>query len=63
MAKNIRKYPNAVRKTYRYAHGASYCISWYLMKKLEKYFRGESSVATCNKIGRPDDMAMGAIIG
>ena len=56
-------FPEAKRITYFYATGASYCISYGLMKKVEKYFRGNLFPVTCEKMGLTDDYTVGSIVG
>jgi len=60
----FKQFPEAKRRRYFYATGASYCVSAALMRDLEKYFRdSERFVSTCLKIVLTDDFTVGAIIG
>ena len=60
----FKQFPEAKRRKYFYATGASYCVSAALMRDAEKYFQGsERFVSTCNKVGLTDDLTIGAIIG
>ena len=56
-------FPEAKRTRYFYATGASYCVSSGLMKKVQKYFRGQLFPVTCRKIGLTDDYTVGSVIG
>ena len=62
-APGLFKYTERKRNDYRYANGPAYCISAPLMKRLEKYLRGQQFVDNCNKaqVGM-DDMLPGFII-
>ena len=60
----FKQFPEAKRKRYSYAAGASYCVSAALMRDVEKYFRdSERFASTCHKIGLTDDFTVGAILG
>ena len=60
---NFKNFPETKQTSYYYATGASYCISLSLMRKVEKYFRGELFVSTCERIGLTDDYTLGAVLG
>ena len=59
----FRNFPETERKSYFYATGASYCLSSGLMRRVEKYFRGKSFSAACERMALTDDYTIGSVIG